>query len=203
MDPVGDASVEEKPDWRAVARAQEGGRFVAPVTVADVDVELTDEDRMATTWTNLAFEQVCEAVAPELRALESAAAARGSATSMEEAATTSADHWEAFYERNASKFFKDRHYLQRDYPALFAQLPERTRLLECGCGAGNTVWPLLEANPEWFVYAFDCSATAVRLVNDKGSGMARRLHAFVWDPCNGPLDGRIAPRSLGPSLILC
>lgn len=79
----------------------------------------------------------------------------------------SSQHWELFYSRNASKFFKDRHYLERDYPELFAHMPPNASMLECGCGAGNTVWPLLEKHPLWTARAFDCSATAVRIVQER------------------------------------
>jgi 2-polyprenyl-3-methyl-5-hydroxy-6-metoxy-1,4-benzoquinol methylase len=37
-------------------------------------------------------------------------------------------------------------------------------LLQVGCGAGNTVYPLLEVNPELRVYACDFSPKAVQLV---------------------------------------
>jgi hypothetical protein len=96
---VGRMDVNDAPpqhEWRAVPRAQEGTRFTAPVSTAEVVVEeLTDEDRMATTWTNLTFEQVRDAVSEELRELESTAA-RGT-TSMAAAATRSASQWETFY----------------------------------------------------------------------------------------------------------
>ena len=36
--------------------------------------------------------------------------------------------------------------------------------LQVGCGAGNTVFPLLQLNPQLRVYASDFSPTAVELV---------------------------------------
>lgn len=41
---------------------------------------------------------------------------------------------------------------------------ERVTVLEVGCGVGNSVWPLLELNPDKFFYAFDCSASAINIV---------------------------------------
>ena len=85
--------------------------------------------------------------------------------------------WDAFYRRNAASFFRDRHYLEREWPDLGRALaaadaraaaalaaaaaaaaaaapsppalapPGPLTLLEAGCGAGNAILPLLEAHP--------------------------------------------------------
>jgi methyltransferase-like protein 6 len=60
--------------------------------------------------------------------------------------------WDKFYRRNGDRFFKDRHYFEREFP--FLTQPGIT-VLETGCGAGNTVFPLLELNPTCRVYACD------------------------------------------------
>jgi 2-polyprenyl-3-methyl-5-hydroxy-6-metoxy-1,4-benzoquinol methylase len=146
-------------------------------------------------------------------------------------------YWDLFYKRNADRFFKDRHYLQKEWGHLLrntalppilgsidsgrtleissveneqpgttsikeavrqdqagealsspdtgaptslngvneamqnerlsngvSPLAAKTVLLEVGCGAGNTVYPLLEENPAAFVYACDFSPRAVDLV---------------------------------------
>lgn len=36
--------------------------------------------------------------------------------------------------------------------------------MEAGCGTGSTLYPLFEAHPEAFFYAFDFSSVAVDLV---------------------------------------
>lgn len=36
--------------------------------------------------------------------------------------------------------------------------------MEVGCGVGNTVYPLLEENPNLFIYAFDFSKIAIELL---------------------------------------
>jgi methyltransferase-like protein 6 len=37
-------------------------------------------------------------------------------------------------------------------------------LLQVGCGVGNSIYPLLDINPQLRVYACDFSATAVQIV---------------------------------------
>eukprot|EP00043_Microstomoeca_roanoka_P005604 m.56842 g.56842 ORF g.56842 m.56842 type:complete len:358 (-) comp13035_c1_seq3:300-1373(-) len=64
-----------------------------------------------------------------------------------------------------------------------ASKSSRVRVLEVGCGAGNTVFPLVDNNPDnaFFVYACDYAPTAVELVKGHEKYNADRCHAFV---CN-------------------
>src|SRR5262245_3119982 len=80
----------------------------------------------------------------------------------------SAHFWDAFYAKNEHRFFKDRRWLRIEFPELY-ELPADApsyRVLEIGCGAGNTMFPLLASNddPRLFVYGCDYSTEAVSLV---------------------------------------
>ncbi|XP_060569124.1 tRNA N(3)-methylcytidine methyltransferase METTL2-like [Ruditapes philippinarum] len=57
------------------------------------------------------------------------------------------------------------------------------RMLEVGCGVGNTVFPILQANndPDLMVYCCDYSSTAIDLVKENKDYDKRRCHAFVCD----------------------
>lgn len=100
-------------------------------------------------------------------------------------------YWNRFYDINKEKFFKDRNWLRLEFPELLecAKADAGPKLVvEIGCGAGNTVFPLLSKNenPELVVHACDYSQSAVNLVKANpmypvpphGNGI---LHSSVWD----------------------
>ncbi|KAM8818035.1 tRNA N(3)-cytidine methyltransferase METTL2A [Rhynchonycteris naso] len=60
------------------------------------------------------------------------------------------------------------------------------RILEVGCGVGNTVFPILQINndPRLFVYCCDFSSTAIQLVQTNPAYDPSRCFAFVHDLCD-------------------
>lgn len=89
-------------------------------------------------------------------------------------------YWDVFYKRHKDKFFKDRHYLDKEWGAHFSGTGKKV-VLEVGCGAGNTIFPLLASYPEIFVYGCDFSARAVNLVKTHHDFTESRVDAFVCD----------------------
>lgn len=76
-------------------------------------------------------------------------------------------YWDNFYKRHDNRFFKDRHYLVKDWGQYFCDEGISLNgkvLLEVGCGAGNTIFPLLTTYPNLFVHACDLSTHAISLV---------------------------------------
>eukprot|EP00887_Chlorella_sp_A99_P007498 scaffold2.g7498.t1 len=110
--------------------------------------------------------------------------------------------WDLFYQRNADRFFKDRHYFAclhfatdgstnntaSTSPQPAAEFPEllaAATVLEVGCGAGNSVFPLLALRPAARVWACDFAPRAVALVRAHpayaAAAAAGRCFAFVAD----------------------
>lgn len=81
-------------------------------------------------------------------------------------------YWNDFYKRNETRFFKDRHYLQQDFPEIHAlaarchKAGSRFRMLECGCGVGNALYPLVARYRCLDVVALDLSSRAIDLVKE-------------------------------------
>lgn len=82
------------------------------------------------------------------------------------------EYWNKFYECHEHRFFKDRNWFAIEFPELFQrptylQDQDSFRILEVGCGAGNTVFPVLrhhQHDPRTWMYACDFSSVAVDIV---------------------------------------
>ncbi|KAI8529621.1 hypothetical protein RHMOL_Rhmol12G0239100 [Rhododendron molle] len=73
-------------------------------------------------------------------------------------------YWDKFYKRHQNKFFKDRRYLDKDWGKYFSDDSSASPNGKVGCGAGNTVFPLVAKYPKLFVHACDFSPDAIVLV---------------------------------------
>ncbi|CAN1120892.1 tRNA N(3)-methylcytidine methyltransferase METTL6 [Linum perenne] len=140
-------------------------------------------------------------------------------------------YWDVFYKRHEDRFFKDRHYLEKEWDDHISG-PGRKVILEVihtvfhllgyccfnylqlthpdmqiGCGAGNTIFPLIATYPEVFIHACDFSPRAIDLV--KLIAMDRsfllqahkdytetRISAFVCDLTIDDLSKEISPSSV-------
>ncbi|XVE88677.1 hypothetical protein DITRI_Ditri19aG0088200 [Diplodiscus trichospermus] len=111
----------------------------------------------------------------------------------------SSKFWDNFYKLHKNKFFKDRHYLEKDWGQYFsddAHSPNGKVVLEVGCGAGNTIFPLVAAYPKIYVQACDISPHAVALVKSHLEFREDRVNAFVCDVTADNLLKRINPSSV-------
>ncbi|KAG0006991.1 hypothetical protein BGZ65_000381 [Modicella reniformis] len=111
-----------------------------------------------------------------------------------------AKNWDRFYKRNETRFYKDRHWIEREF-TIYKQQPTDTKsgtlnCLEVGCGVGNFIFPVLERNPHLFMYACDFAPQAIELVKQHESYKSGRCSAFVCDLTKDPLTDTIPVGSL-------
>ncbi|CAH8341928.1 unnamed protein product [Eruca vesicaria subsp. sativa] len=104
-------------------------------------------------------------------------------------------YWDIFYKHHGDRFFKDRHYLDKEWNSYFSASGEKV-ILEVGCGAGNTIFPLIATYPHIFVYACDFSPRAVDLVKAHEEYTETRVCAFACDLTRDDLDKHISPSSV-------
>jgi len=122
-----------------------------------------------------------------------------------------ARHWDNFYKANASNFFRDRKWLHNEFPELVAATQAEAGpkvVAEIGCGAGNSIFPLLSSNknPDLVIKAYDYSSHAVKLVQSNplyASPSCGSISASVWDvtsPSGLPID--VAPQSVDIIMLI-
>ncbi|XP_044153601.1 tRNA N(3)-methylcytidine methyltransferase METTL2A [Bufo gargarizans] len=129
----------------------------------------------------------------------------------EEYENKASNYWDDFYTIHDNRFFKDRQWLFTEFPELSPSHKSRSdidgeqkqdlkldtageskdypgssanyRILEVGCGVGNTVFPILQTNNDsgLFVYCCDFSSTAVEIVKSNPNYDPSRCFAFVHD----------------------
>jgi len=117
-----------------------------------------------------------------------------------------ARHWDIFYKNNTVNFFKDRRWLDKEFEklGLFEAQEQSDRsdsdqssetinsvpkLIEIGCGVGNTVFPLLEVTEKskLTITATDFSVRACNFVKERWNNLEkeserdRLSHVFVSD----------------------
>lgn len=122
--------------------------------------------------------------------------------------TNPAKYWDIFYKNNQENFFKDRKWLQIEFPSLYKVTSEEYKkpvtILEIGCGAGNTFYPILNQNqnPQLKIVGCDYLKVAVDLVKrnedfepNHEKGVA---YSSVWDLANpeGELPEDLEPNSV-------
>lgn len=118
-------------------------------------------------------------------------------------------YWDNFYSRHENRFFKDRKWLGLEFPELVAATKADappTTILEVGCGAGNTVFPLLSINenPNLRLLACDYAPQAVQVVRSNAlyeNPPTGSCEAYVWDLSSGAGDpGAWDPSRLPPNV---
>ncbi|KAI0544113.1 S-adenosyl-L-methionine-dependent methyltransferase [Xylaria curta] len=94
--------------------------------------------------------------------------------------------WNLFYKNNTANFFKNRKWLQQEFPVLHTVTAEEAGprvVLEVGAGAGNTAFPILahNKNPKLRLHACDFSKKAVEVMRSHAEYNTEFMQADVWD----------------------
>jgi tRNAThr (cytosine32-N3)-methyltransferase len=116
--------------------------------------------------------------------------------------------WNNFYKNNTANFFKDRKWLQQEFPILSAitsaASPAAT-LLEVGAGAGNTAFPILKhnRNPGLKIHACDFSKKAVEVIRgNEAYDNGLHIQADMWDVASELLPPGLGPESVDVVLMI-
>jgi len=142
-------------------------------------------------WDDVEWDPEQEKYAQEI--VDKNCANKFSCEQVEKLETEASQNWDKFYGIHANRFFKDRNWLFTEFPELNTGNggggdEGGFKILEVGCGVGNTVFPVLETNshPETRVYACDFAQTAVDLVKQHPEYLKdnSRCKAFVCDITN-------------------
>lgn len=114
-----------------------------------------------------------------------------------------AARWDRFYQQHDRWFFKDRRWLTAEFPELFDSA-RGGRILEIGCGAGNTIFPLARFrahDPNLHIFACDFAPSAVQLVRQSPEYDPKRMTVFVHDLCSETAGMTIDDNFLSPSTV--
>lgn len=130
-------------------------------------------------WTEERQQAVSDAIAAQL------AAASTDPSQVDRVMEEAGARWNWFYKHHSRWFFKDRQWLPAEFPELFSASVEA--VWEVGCGAGNTLFPLLKhhknlyPNKRMKIWACDVSEEAVQLVKSFRDFDSAAVEAFVYD----------------------
>ncbi|CAG8983342.1 hypothetical protein HYALB_00000509 [Hymenoscyphus albidus] len=115
--------------------------------------------------------------------------------------------WNNFYKNNAANFFKDRKWLQQEFPVLIDITKPGAApytLLEVGAGAGNTAFPILSRNqnPNLKIHACDFSKKAVEVIRANEAYDSQNIQADVWDAASDELPPDLGEGSVDYVLMI-
>ncbi|XP_062551459.1 tRNA N(3)-methylcytidine methyltransferase METTL6 [Armigeres subalbatus] len=120
-------------------------------------------------------------------------------------------HWDLFYKRNETRFFKDRHWTTREFEELLVGSSPGNdgtgnsvkTMLEIGCGVGNLIFPLIEdGHRDYFIYACDLSPRAVELVRQHNLYDEAYMNAFPCDITTGEVFQTVPEKSLDIATLI-
>lgn len=115
--------------------------------------------------------------------------------------------WNLFYKNNTANFFKDRKWLQQEFPVLSKATEADTgpfTILEIGAGAGNTAFPILATNKnsQLKIHACDFSKQAVEVMRTQDEYKTDMMQADVWDVAGDDLPPGLSEGSVDVAILI-
>lgn len=115
--------------------------------------------------------------------------------------------WNLFYKNNTSNFFKNRKWLQQEFPILASVTKEDAGakiILEIGAGAGNTAFPILASNmnTQLKIHACDFSKTAVEVMRKHEEYNSEQIQADIWDVAGQELPPGLEEGSVDVAILI-
>jgi len=111
-------------------------------------------------------------------------------------------YWDKFYTNHSNHFFKNRNWIEREFVEIVGT--EKWKILEVGCGVGNTTFPLLDRNPNLTFYSFDFSKVAVNNLKENSlyEKYCDRCFPFVYDISQNKLPDLVERNSFDYAIII-
>lgn len=115
--------------------------------------------------------------------------------------------WNLFYKNNTANFFKNRKWLQQEFPVLHTVTTEDAGpkvVLEVGAGAGNTAFPILanNKNSKLKLHACDFSKKAVEVMRSHAEYNTELMQADVWDVASEELPPDVEENTVDVVLMI-
>ncbi|XP_019881969.2 tRNA N(3)-methylcytidine methyltransferase METTL6 [Aethina tumida] len=112
-------------------------------------------------------------------------------------------HWDLFYKRNETRFFKDRHWTTREFCELLdGNMDQRRTIFEIGCGVGNFIFPLIEENLNIFALVCDLSPRAIEMVKSNTLYNEETIRAFQGDITSDEILTQVEPESVDIATLI-
>lgn len=116
--------------------------------------------------------------------------------------TVANQHWNTFYTKHEEGFFKDRKWINLEFPELIQCTSAGAGpkvVADLGCAVGNTIYPLLRTNKNTLlkIHALDFSSAAIEIVKANREFDSSIVQAEVWDMA----DPSGLPASLKPDSV--
>lgn len=152
----------------------------------------TEEIFSQNSWDNMVWDEVREEEAEKIISKQETDSEHiGEVDAVElEVEGPACERWDRFYHNHERNFFKDRNWLESEFPELF-DAQNSCSILEVGCGAGNTLFPisrirgyLLKTDseyPNFHLYGSDFSGKAINLCLEHPDYQPSTMTFFIHD----------------------